>query len=407
MKPVSRGSAWPARYALLALGLGIARPALAQESAFSLQFLGASEETGDARARGLGVLGIGLDDHRTAITLNPAALGGLNAMTISVMGLGGARLSTSPEGEDKGTVARFPQARGALPLFGKVVANVGLVALRNFRSDFTLGEKQIEGFGYVQRFERDGDVYTIPMGLSGNITSRVRLGATFDFLLGTLEESWVTEGDSIVALRSRRQDEMRGRTFTLGWMVIPVPGLRVGGSWNPEFNVERTRTETLEDARTTTSPPPLRKKTSEEDIQFPQALRLGVSADLGARFLVAGDYLWRQWEQYDGSLYEAEAVGNESRLGGGVEWVPGKRKYSYRLGGSHTTWPQSVGGDRLQESAVHFGMGVVFSAGGRLDLSLEHAWIGSLDTNGMKERAWRLGVSLSGQEVWKRRSPRG
>src|SRR5262249_36996606 len=157
--------------------------------------------------------------------LNPAALGGLQAMTISVMGLGGARNTTSPEGEDKASVARFPQARGALPLFGKVVAHVGLVALRNFRSDFTLGGKVIEGCEYVQRFERAGDVSPIPMGLSGTIPPRLRLGATFDFLLGTLEESWVTQGDSIVSLRTRRKDEFRGHTFTLGWMVLPVKWL--------------------------------------------------------------------------------------------------------------------------------------------------------------------------------------
>ena len=392
----------------LAALLGSAGPVSAQESVFSLQFLGASEETGDARARGMGVLGVGLDDTRTAITLNPASLGGLSAMTISVMGVGGARTSRTADLEEDATVARFPHERVALPLFGKVVASAGIVAVRNFRSDFTLGKLAVDGIDYVRSFERDGTLYTIPVGLAGTLGPHLRAGLTVDFLLGTIDESWVTEGDSISPLRSRRRDEMRGQTVTLGLLVRPWTWLRLGGGWNPEFTVERHREIVLEPEpeTTTTEPPPLRRETATADVRFPQSLRLGAAAALGARFQVAGDYLWREWEAYDGSAYEAESVENESRFGAGVEWTP-SRKYNYRIGGSRYTWPQSVGGDRVHETAVHVGLGIAISAGGRLDLSLEHAWIGSLDANGMEESAWRFGVSLSGQEVWKRRSPRG
>jgi hypothetical protein len=43
---------------------------------------------------------------------------------------------------------------------------------------------------------------------------------------------------------------------------------------------------------------------------------------------------------------------------------------------------------------------------GRLDLALEHAWIGDLERNGLQERSFRVVVSISGQEEWKRKSPR-
>ena len=82
------------------------RPVQAQESTFGLQFLGTSEETSDARARGLGVLGIALDERRSAITQNPATLAQLDFMTLSAMFVTGSRTTRSTTAEEDRAVAR-------------------------------------------------------------------------------------------------------------------------------------------------------------------------------------------------------------------------------------------------------------------------------------------------------------
>ena len=76
---------------VLLAALGGAVPAAGQESIFALQGLGVSEETGDPRAREMGLLGVALDDAQTAVTLNPASLASLSRLTLSVMGLAGRR----------------------------------------------------------------------------------------------------------------------------------------------------------------------------------------------------------------------------------------------------------------------------------------------------------------------------
>lgn len=384
----------------------VATGAAAQESFFSLQFLGVSEESAGGRARGMGIQGIALDDPRTSLALNPGALGGLQYMTFSAVGVSGVRVSSDATLEQRAGMARFPHIRVALPLFGKVVASAGFVGMRNFRADFQLAPKDIDGLGYRQRFERDGTLYQIPVGLAGSIGPRWRFGATWDFVLGTVDERWVTEGEDILSLNSRRRDEMTGQTVTLGLVARPLGSLRVGLAWSPQFDINRNRRLTLADVRASSATAPLRDSSEKSHFTYPQVLRAGVALDLGFAWTVSGDYLWREWESYTGDLYEAAAVGNETRMGGGFEWKPQPRLY-YRIGASRTTWPHSLAGNRLHETVIHAGLGVdVKVDGGRFDVSVEHAWIGNLEDNQGKERSWRVVVSLAGQEEWRRKSPR-
>lgn len=392
--------------ACLFLSLACATPLHAQESYLSLQFLGLSEETAGGRARGLGIQGVALDDVRTSLALNPAALGGLGQMTFSAVGVAGRRKSTDGVLEYKAGMARFPHVRVALPIFGKVVVHAGFVGMRNFKAEFQLPRREFETSSYFQRFERDGTLYQIPVGVSGSLGPRVRLGFTWDFVLGTVDERWITEGDSIVAIRSRRRDEMTGQTVTLGVVARPFERLRVGAAWSPQFEIDRNRRFTVEDARANNTALPLRDSGTKSLFDYPQVFRVGATLDLGYAWTIAGDYMWRDWNAYTGDLYEAEDIGSETRYGGGIEWMAQPRVH-YRVGASRWTWPHLLGGNRLQETAIHFGFGVdVKVEGGRFDVALEHAWIGSLDQNGNQERAWRVIVSLAGQEVWHRKSPR-
>jgi hypothetical protein len=386
--------------------------AAAQESFYSLQFVGISEETGDVRARGLGVLGIGIRETQTAITLNPASHAALGRMTLSVMGLAGQRTSLDSRAEDQQGMARFPHARFALPLPGPLVFSVGYVGLRNFRGSFVLPRDQIGGISYVQSFDRSGTLYAVPLGLAGSVGSWLQLGATLDLMFGTSDEAWTTQGDSIVALRTRRRDTFSGTSGTFGVQVRPWSALRIGLTASPSIGLERSTQETVENARPGSSGVPVRDTASLVTVHSPSTLRAGASFDIGQHWMVVADGMRREWSDYDGRLYGAEGVGLESRVGGGVEYRPARPvtwwgRMSYRAGASRTTWPQRLGGNRLRQTAVHVGAGFDLRGGhGRLDLGFEYGRTGSLETNGYRESSWRILLGLSGQETWRRRSPR-
>lgn len=391
----------------LSLAFLVPLPAQAQESAFALQFLGISEETGDARARGLGLDGVALGDAHTAITLNPASLGALQEMTLSAMGVAGVRSAHDGSVDESFGMARFPHARAALPIFGKVVLSVGFVGFRNFRSDFRLAENTDSGgFRHDDTFQRDGTLYTIPFGVAGTLGPHVYLGATLDLLQGSLREAWVTDSpeDTVVSV-TRRLDTMSGRTVTLGAVLVPDDRVRLGISWSPQFTGNRSRETLVTVAARNFS----REESSvlREDVQLPQALRLGAALLPVPGWLLSGDWSWREWEVYDGNVYEARGVRNEVRWGLGVERQRPGGRLAWRAGYSRHAWPQRTGEDLVDEQAVHFGLGVdIAAAGGRLDLGLERAWIGDLDRNGLEESVWRVVVGISGQERWVRRSPR-
>ena len=401
-RTTGRRAAWGS--AMLVAGLVFGPPARAQESVFALQFLGVSEETGDGRARSLGVLGVAVDDAHTAIVLNPAALAALDQMTLSAMLVAGRRNTDDGEQDHSFGMARFPHVRAALPLFGKVVFSVGFNGFVNARGEFLERRPEIDGVDYVQRFDRDGTLYTIPLGLAANLGRRLRVGATLDVLLGRIEEEWVTEGDSLLSLATRQRDTMSGQSLTLGAVLLPWRALRLGASWNPEYTVSRSRESSVVDTRIAAPANVVRRDVESGDITFPQALRAGASLTAWGWSLHT-DALWREWTAYDGSLYEAEGIRNEVRVGAGIEHRQAVRRLAWRLGVSRHQWPRTHGGAALDEHAVHAGFGVDLSAAGsRLDVALERAWIGNVDENGLGETAWRVVVSISGQETWKRKS---
>ena len=396
----------------LVLGLAFApRLAHAQESFFSLNFLGISEETGDVRARGFGVLGIALPEDKTAIALNPASMAQLSRMTLSVMGLAGSRTSRDALGEAQQGVARFPHQRFALPIPGNFVISAGFVGLRNTRSNFRLPVHVLDGFTYLERFERDGTLYTIPIGLARNLGPHVHLGLTLDFLLGTIDESWTVRGDSLIALRTRRRDAFDDRSVTLGALVEPLGWLHVGATVSPEMSATRSERTTIEDTRLANGSNGVRDATVLAKVRFPATWRLGVAANAGRHLLLSADAMRRDWGVYDGRLYEAESAGLESRIGGGLEYRPLRWQWwgrlAYRAGVSRLTWPQRVGGNPLRETTLHVGTGLdIKNSRGRLDLGFEYASLGSFSQNGREERTWRFMFGFSGQEVWSRRSPR-
>ena len=181
--------------------------------------------------------------------------------------------------------------------------------------------------------------------------------------------------------------------------------MSLGASWSPQFFGNGSTRWTLEDVRIITATTPIRDTSVQGDVLFPQAWKFGATLQLHRKLMLTTDYLWREWRVYDGNLFEAEAVGNEWRVGAGMEWQR-EGRVDFRWGFSHQQWPQIVGGNALKETTFHLGTGFDISdEKSRIDLAVEYALIGDIDRNIFEERTFRFVVSISGQEEWKRRRP--
>jgi hypothetical protein len=396
--------------AVLVMGAACER-ASAEESIFSITFLGLREETADARARALGVSGVALGDQQTALSLNPGSFAKLDRMTLSLVGGAGTRTSTDGRLEHEDSDATFPHLRAALPLPGELVFSAGFIALRNFRAGFFTPSETVGPYSYRDAFERSGSLYEVPLGIARSLHPRLHLGVTLDLILGTVNEAWTTSGDSLLALRTRRRDGMDGATVTVGAVVEPFGWLRLGATWSPEASLDVETRTTIEDGRIVSSSNALRTEISRSKTDYPAVARAGVMAHYGTKLLVTADATMRDWSSWDGELYGAPAVGTEWLVGGGLEARPhgslAGRRLAYRVGASHSQWPQEMAGNTVLEYAVHGGLGYDLREGfGRLDLTLGYTRAGSLARNGMEETRWSFLLSLTGQEIWRRKSPR-
>jgi hypothetical protein len=395
----------------LMFGALLCSTAGADESIFSLTFLGFREESSDGRSQAMGVLGVGLGDEKTALTPNPGSFGRIDRMTLSLVG--GASIRNSSDGtiEESESDATFPQLRAALPLPGQFVFSAGFIGLRNFRGEFVLPKEYVGPISYNHAFERSGSLYEVPLGLARSVNSRLHLGVTLDIVLGTVDEAWTTGGDSLVSLRTHRRDEMDGVTLTLGAIGDLLPWLRLGLAWSPGVDLDVDTRTTIEDGRIADTSHPFRTTRSQSKASYPSTLQAGTAVRLGSKWLVSADGLRRDWSGWDGRLYGAPRVGTEWRVGGGIEARPHKsprgRPFAYRVGVSESQWPQTMGSDVLREVSVHGGIGYDLRDGlGRLDGVVSYTRAGSLDRNGLEESRWSFLLSLTGQETWRRKSPR-
>ena len=164
-----------------------------------------------------------------------------------------------------------------------------------------------------------------------------------DFVLGTVDESWETRSDSLVSLATRRRSELNARTLTLGALLQPWSWVSLGASWNPQFYGDGSYPSgPWEDVRITTATEPIRDASRQGNVLFPQSWKVGASLKLHRKLLLTSDALWREWTVYDGSLFEAESIGNEWRIGAGME-LQRDGRVDIRWGFSHQKWPQIVG----------------------------------------------------------------
>jgi hypothetical protein len=400
-------------HALLAVLLALAvmhGRAAAQESVFGLQFLGTSVQTGDVRARGIGVLGIAIIEPQTAIGLNPANMASLAQMTISLMGEGGERTSRDTGREDQDGVAAFPHERAALPLPKGFVVSSGFVSTRSAQGRFLLPHVTSSAGGYLQRFDRTGTLYLVPVVLSRRAGKHLQWGVSADFTLGTIDEEWTTTPDeSSNAYDTRREDQYSGRGITLGVIATPLAHWSVGATYSSPVVCDFVSQVRVNSLGFNSGEIPNRRSTTSARIRLPAIWRLGTAAVFGPHWMVAADGSLSDFSGYDGRPYEAESLGQESRVGLGGEFRPLRRTWwgrlSYRAGISRGTWPQRVGGNEIHEATLHLGTGLDLSNhGGRVDVGFEYARLGALDRNGLEESVWRFLVGFSGQEPWRRRS---
>lgn len=375
--------------ALIIFGAADARQASAQ-SALVTQGLGLPVEPMDARARGLGGVGIGLSDGDLSWA-SPAGLFGLPAPAM-VAAYQYDRFETSGLNPDMtGSTARVPYLLGAFPASSRLVLYGGFGSFldQNWRVEnpdtVQFGDQQIP---VMDISASDGGVTRVRFGATYEVVQNLAVSGGVDLFTGSVErlQGRMFAGEVSPACCGSSWS-YRGQGFNVGahWSPSDASGIALSASYGG--TLEATANNEAAEAR---------------EYDLPLMLRGGMSGRVGQNTLLAMSGSWDGWSSLEGAQGLENTTRDSWSVNGGLEWegvVLRGRPFPLRIGARTGSLPfrlAQVGddGEWAGERAVSGGLGILLGGGSvRADMSIESGKR-SAEGNGFDESFWRAGFSI-------------
>jgi len=375
------------RRALLLLALAAAAPgaASAQSSQFGVRGLGMPGRPLSARAFSSGGA-FAMFDPQSG--LNPAALGGLAALTAGVGALQDFRHVENPAGSRSLRETRFPHLSVAGPV-GRRPGVVGLSFSSYTSRDFTLASADtVELRGILVPVT---DTFTSRGGLSDlraagayRLTENWIVGGAFHVITGSnrLTSRRTFEDSSYQAARQRSELSYAGIGASVGVVRHFGTAFSVAATLRSDGHVNVDR-DSARVAR----------------IDLPYTFGLGLRWRAGPKLELAGQTVARTWSASNSDLLAQGGVGadNTVEVAVGGEYTPDPKRPGrrpIRFGARYGTLPfLLLPGEQPHEVGVSVGTGLRFAqerAG--IDLGLEHVWRSAGE---FSERAFLINIGVT------------
>ncbi len=394
-----------ARLALAAMLLLAASCADAQ-SPFAVTGLGQNVETGSACDTGRGGRNTADSDTPTPGARNPAALADLRFAGIIFSGFGESTDSEGGDEERTTTRTMLPNVRLAIPLRkARLILHAGFNVKRSMQWE-TRTEFELEHFGEpvsgYERKNREGTLYQIPVGLAWRPMDGLALGATLNFVRGSVNNA-VTQvftdplNTYYLSNTSTRRDELGGTSVTMSALWDGLRFVHLGASFTPGYDLAMDRELSLGGVGARTY--------DHFDLTMPDEYRAGVMVRLPADWRVGVDGQMARYGELTGYPDWESVMNDEWTVSAGFE-RPGEfaahsRGYRMplRFGYQMRRTAQTMGGADVDEQMISVGTGIPFrNRLGRIDFSLSYLWAGNAADNGVESKSLRLGVSIIGLE---------
>ena len=374
------------RRALLLLALASAPVAVsAQSSQFGVRGLGMPGRAIGARAFGTGGA-FAMFDPQSG--LNPAAVGGLGALTAGFAALQDFRHVENPAGSRSVRETRFPHLSVAGPI-GARPAVVG-VSFSNYTSrDFTLVSADtipLRGalVPVTDTFASRGGLSDLRAVGAYRFKDVWIVGGAFHVITGSdrLTTSRAFEDPSYQPARQRSELSYAGIGASLGVVRNFGPGFSVAAMVRSDGHVNVDR----DSARVSR-------------IDLPYTFGLGVRWRPGPKLELASQAVLRTWSAANSDLLSQGGTGadNTVEVALGGEYTPNPQRPGrrpIRFGARYGTLPfLLVPGEQPHELGLSVGTGIRFAqerAG--IDLGLEHVWRSAGD---FSERAFLINLGVT------------
>ncbi|MGQ0562878.1 MAG: hypothetical protein ACT443_13510 [Gemmatimonadota bacterium] len=388
------------RRSFLMLALLVALPMAAPaQSLFGTKGLGVPLPGIDARARALGVNGVGLMGLSTSLT-NPAQPAGIfrRGVSAAFQPWGGSVELNGEEDDISGT--RFPMIAAFYPM-GRFTFTLGYAGMLDQSWAIVAEGDNVFGgdtVGVSDVVRSSGGIGEVKLGAAHYMNDRLSFGASIGLHTGNLQREIRREfEDSVfVPFRTSQNWQYSGPTASLGVRWDPITQLRIAASvaWSGDLEAD-----------------PDTGTTSSHEYDMPLRFSAGASGQILPRLLLAVSATIADYGSgsYSAPGTSAQTVAQRTvEMGVGLEWSElraGNRIFQIRLGARRADLPfHNVAEDPASEWSLSGGLGLRlveddFGPLAVADIGFERGkragWEGPASPDGLSESFWRLTVSVS------------
>ncbi len=308
------------------------------------------------------------------------------------------------------------------PLSKKIGASAGLLPFSNI--GYILEDDSLyDDIGLVNyEYNGNGGLNVLYIGVAYNLTENLSIGANANYLFGGLNRNKkviFTDGETY---NTRKTSSIfaKGFFYQFGLMynkeLNEKMHLTLGFTANNNAEISAKRSVLTETYEILSSIYEVAKDTIEDysisgcedcNMILPQNLAVGVSFNMGNKWLLMADFSIQDWSEYR-MFGETDSLSNSMKFSGGLQYTADNmsvNKYwkliKFRFGGKFRNSYLQLYNTQLNEESVSFGLGLPLrKTKSEINLSVEIGERGTINNNLIKEQFLRFQIGLSLSDIW-------
>ena len=308
------------------------------------------------------------------------------------------------------------------PLSKKIGASAGLLPFSNI--GYILEDDSLyDDIGLVNyEYNGNGGLNVLYIGVAYNLTENLSIGANANYLFGGLNRNKkviFTDGETY---NTRKTSSIfaNGFFYQFGLMynkeLNEKMHLTLGFTANNNAEISAKRSVLTETYEILSSIYEVAKDTIEDysisgcedcNMILPQNLAVGVSFNMGNKWLLMADFSIQDWSEYR-MFGETDSLSNSMKFSGGLQYTADNmsvNKYwkliKFRFGGKFRNSYLQLYNTQLNEESVSFGLGLPLrKTKSEINLSVEIGERGTINNNLIKEQFLRFQIGLSLSDIW-------
>jgi len=308
------------------------------------------------------------------------------------------------------------------PLSKKIGASAGLLPFSNI--GYILEDDSLyDDIGLVNyEYNGNGGLNVLYIGAAYNLTENLSIGANANYLFGGLNRNKkviFTDGETY---NTRKTSSIfaKGFFYQFGLMynkeLNEKMHLTLGFTANNNAEISAKRSVLTETYEILSSIYEVAKDTIEDysisgcedcNMILPQNLAVGVSLNMGNKWLLMADFSIQDWSEYR-MFGETDSLSNSMKFSGGLQYTADNmsvNKYwkliKFRFGGKFRNSYLQLYNTQLNEESVSFGLGLPLrKTKSEINLSVEIGERGTINNNLIKEQFLRFQIGLSLSDIW-------